>query len=550
MGARERFEKNSQQIMDTYSALQDQIFKAIIDTLKDGDYKHVDKDDVVLWQAQQLQKLGKLNRQTIELMSNVDGLSKAAIEDLVKFNGMQIKEEVDSEIQNISNAPAPANSDVGTILNGIVNQTWTNLQNNVNETLVTRNYGASSVTRTYRRILTESTAATVSGLMTHQDAVESAIYRAVDRGLPTKLVDKAGHNWSLEGYTRSVLRTTVNQTYNSVRLKRMKEFGMNLALMSSHPNSRSACAYIQGHVVNLVPPEDPAYNDEYDSIYNHGYGEPAGTQGVNCRHRLFPYVPGVSVNHQPQYDPEEAIKNGKLVQKQRARERAIRDAKHRLKAAEELGDVEMQNKAKTLIRARQSKMRDFIKETNAGHKTPILTRDYAREKAIGTHEKQKGYVNQYRAKELTRLKKTYGSHGFPKTTQEYQRLLYNKNAGQAMHAYVQARKKHTVEPVVGYKDYIHAKQRLDREVVGTQTSTGQVIKSYSDHTFDRIFGVRKDPKGKRRIGVSIDEMKELLQSNRYVETPKRHSTKYKSNQGYVAVNNQGKIITLVPRKDR
>lgn len=382
MGARERFEKNSQQIMDTYSALQDQIFKVIIDTLKDGDYKHVDKDDVVLWQAQQLQKLGKLNRQTIELMSNADGLSKAAIEDLVKFNGMQIKDEVDSEIQNISNVPAPVSSDVGTILNGIVNQTWTNLQNNVNKTLATRNYGASSVTRTYRRILTESTAATVSGLMTHQDAVESAIYRAVDRGLPTKLVDKAGHNWSLEGYTRSVLRTTVNQTYNSVRLKRMKEFGMNLALMSSHPNSRPACAYIQGHVVNLVPPEDPAYNDEYDSIYNHGYGKPSGTQGVNCRHRLFPYVPGVSVNHQPQYDPEEAIKNGKLVQKQRARERAIRDAKHRLKAAEELGDVDMVNKSRTLLRARQAKMRDFIKKTNAGYKQPILTRDYSREKIV------------------------------------------------------------------------------------------------------------------------------------------------------------------------
>lgn len=549
MGARERFEKNSQQIMDTYSALQDQIFKVIIDTLKDGDYKHVDKDDVVLWQAQQLQKLGKLNRQTIELMSNADGLSKAAIEDLVKFNGMQIKDEVDSEIQNISNVPAPVSSDVGNILNSIVNQTWTNLQNNVNETLVTRNYGASSVTRTYRRILTESTAATVSGLMTHQDAVESAIYRAVDRGLPTKLIDKAGHNWSLEGYTKSVLRTTVNQTYNSVRLKRMKEFGMNLALMSSHPNSRPACAYIQGHVVNLVPPESPEYDDNYDSIYNHGYGEPAGTQGINCRHRLFPYVPGVSVNHQPQYDPEEAIKNGKLVQKQRARERAIRDAKHRLKAAEELGDVEMQNKAKTLIRARQSKMRDFIKETNAGHKTPILTRDYAREKAIGTHEKQKGYVNQYRAKELTRLKKTYGSHGFPKTTQEYQRLLYNKSTGQAMYAYVQARKQHTVEPVVKYTDYIRIKNRLDNEVVGMTTSTGQVIKSCSDHTFDRIFGVRKDPHGKRRIGVSIDEIKQMLQSNRYLETPKRHSIKYISNQGYVVVNNQGKIITLVPRKD-
>lgn len=550
MGARERFEKNSQQIMDTYSALQDQIFKVIIDTLKDSDYKHVDKDDVVLWQAQQLQKLGKLNRQTIELMSNADGLSKAAIEDLVKFNGMQIKDEVDSEIQNISNAPAPANSDVGTILNGIVNQTWTNLQNNVNETLVTRNYGASSVTRTYRRILTESTAATVSGLMTHQDAVESAIYRAVDRGLPTKLVDKAGHNWSLEGYTRSVLRTTVNQTYNSVRLKRMKEFGMNLALMSSHPNSRPACAYIQGHVVNLVPPESPEYDDNYDSIYNHGYGEPAGTQGINCRHRLFPYVPGVSVNHQPQYDPEEAIKNGKLVQKQRARERAIRDAKHRLKAAEELGDVDMINKSRTLLRARQAKMREFIKKTNHDNKKVILTRDYSREKAIGPHDKQLNYINQHRAKELSRLKKTYGSHGFPKTSQEYQRLLYNKDTGQAMHAYVQARKKHTVEPVVKYTDYIKAKKRLDNEIVGSKTSTGQVIRSYSDHTFDRVFGVRKDPGGKKRIGVSVDEIKQTLKSSRTLFSQKRHSLTYVSSNVRVIVNEKGNIVTVVPRKEK
>lgn len=550
MGARERFEKNSQQIMDTYSALQDQIFKVIIDTLKDSDYKHVDKDDVVLWQAQQLQKLGKLNRQTIELMSNADGLSKAAIEDLVKFNGMQIKDEVDSEIQDIYNAPAPANSDVGTILNGIVNQTWTNLQNNVNETLVTRNYGASSVTRTYRRILTESTAATVSGLMTHQDAVESAIYRAVDRGLPTKLVDKAGHNWSLEGYTRSVLRTTVNQTYNSVRLKRMKEFGMNLALMSSHPNSRPACAYIQGHVVNLVPPESPEYDDNYDSIYNHGYGEPAGTQGINCRHRLFPYVPGVSVNHQPQYDPEEAIKNGKLVQKQRARERAIRDAKHRLKAAEELGDVDMINKSRTLLRARQAKMREFIKKTNHDNKKVILTRDYSREKAIGPHDKQLNYINQHRAKELSRLKKTYGSHGFPKTSQEYQRLLYNKNTGQAMHAYVQARKKHTVEPVVKYTDYIKAKKRLDNEIVGSKTSTGQVIRSYSDHTFDRVFGVRKDPGGKKRIGVSVDEIKQTLKSSRTLFSQKRHSLTYVSSNVRVIVNEKGNIVTVVPRKEK
>ena len=194
------------------------------------------------------------------------------------------------------------------------------------------------MTKAYRQILTESTTATVTGLMTHEDAIQAAMYRVVDKGLPTTLIDKAGRNWSIEGYTRMVVNTTVNRAFNEVRLQRMKDFDMHLALMSSHPNSRPACAPIQGHVVNLVSPSDPDFDPHYDSIFNHRYGEPSGTQGINCRHILLPYEPSVSENHQPQYDPDEAIKNGKLVQQQRARERAIRDAKKRLRVAEQLGD--------------------------------------------------------------------------------------------------------------------------------------------------------------------------------------------------------------------
>lgn len=382
MGVRERFEQSGQKIIDAYSTLQEQIFEVIINTLKESDYKHVDKEDVVLWQAEQLQKLGRLNLQAIKLMAETDGLSQTAIEDLIKFHGLQIKQEIDSKLQHVTGSPIPSSEETELLIKGIVDQTWNDLQNKVNETLITRNYGNSAITQTYRRILTESTAATVSGLMTHEDAVNLAIQRAVDRGLPTKLIDKAGHNWSLEGYVRMVINTTVNRTYNEIRLQRMKDFGMHLALMSSHPDSRPACAYIQGHVVNLVPLDSPDFNPHYDSIYNHGYGEPSGTQGINCRHILFPYVPGVNENHQPQYDPKEAIKNGKLVQKQRARERAIRDAKRRLKAAEKLGDENKINQAKTLIRARQAKLREFIKETNAGKEIPILVRDYDREKII------------------------------------------------------------------------------------------------------------------------------------------------------------------------
>ena len=382
MGARERFEKAASKISDYYQALEGHIFELIVDALKKGDYKHVDQNDVVMWQAQQLQKINQLNHQVIKLLSKKDGISKQAIEDMIKFHSMDIVDEIDGQLEELTGASQNVSDEVWQLVGGIAQQTWTDLQNNVNESLVSRNYGQSAVTKAYRQVLTESTTATVTGLMTHADAVESAMYRIVDKGLPTNLIDKAGRNWSLEGYTRMVVTTTVNRTFSEVRLQRMSDFNMHLALMSSHPNSRPACAPIQGHVVNLVPASDPTFNPHYDTIYDHGYGDPAGTQGINCRHILFPYEPGVSVNNQPQYDPDEAIANGKLVQQQRARERAIRDAKKRLAVAEQLGDDQMVSQTKTLVSARQAKLRQFISETNAGRDTPLLTRDYAREKIV------------------------------------------------------------------------------------------------------------------------------------------------------------------------
>ena len=380
MGARERFEKAASKISDYYQALEGQIFNLIVNALKKGDYKHVNQNDVVMWQAQQLQKIGQLNHETAKIIAKKDGLSQQAVEDMIKFHGMAITKEIDSQLERLTGKHNGVSNEARMLVSGIAQQTWTDLQNNVNESLVSRNYGQSAVTKAYRQVLTESTTATVTGLMTHKDAVESAMYRIVDKGLPTSLTDKAGRNWSIEGYTRMVVNTTVNRTFNEVRIQRMSDFDMHLALMSSHPSSRPACAPIQGHVVNLVSPSDPGFDPHYDSIFNHGYGEPSGTQGINCRHILFPYEPDVSENHQPQYDPDEAITNGKVVQQQRARERAIRDAKKRLAVAEQLGDDKMISQTKTLLRARQAKLRDFIKETNAGRDTPLLARDYAREK--------------------------------------------------------------------------------------------------------------------------------------------------------------------------
>lgn len=134
-----------------------------------------------------------------------------------------------------------------------------------------------------------------------------------------------------QGYTRTVITTTVNRTYHELRTQRMQD-----------------------------------------------YGQPSGTLGINCRHDFYPFSEDINTNNQhPMVTPEEAIKNADLQQKQRQYERSIRDAKKRLRVVEELDDEIMIANSKTLIANRQKKLRQLIKDTNKNGQ--ILARDYNRE---------------------------------------------------------------------------------------------------------------------------------------------------------------------------
>lgn len=150
-------------------------------------------------------------------------------------------------------------------------------------------------------------------------------------------------------------------------------------------------------------------------------------------------------------------------------------------------------------------------------------------------------------KEYADLVGRFGVHGFPESAKEYNKLLYNKRTGRALNAYVKARERGTVEPVVTYQDYQDAMDRLNNEVVGTTASNGQVVKDFSDHLIDRIFGVKEDPQKHRREGVSIDEIKEMLNSANIKNL--KYSTKFFSDRGYVVLNDKGNLVTVVPRRN-
>lgn len=360
----EGMQAQADKTVNVYAQLEAQIFKRIIETLKQVDINDYDEQTIVEWQLKQLNNIGGLTKQVIRDVQKANPDIRKQIEQLIRDNGWQIKDDIDSQLSEMLNKPAPISSESGAIINAVIDKTFLDLDNSVNQTLLTTNIRDNTALKTYQNIVKQTTLAVQLGNKTPQQALRETIYKWVDKGLPTQLVDKGGHNWSLETYANTVVSNSAHRVFNELRTNRMQEFGMGVALMSSHPAAREACAYIQGKPVNIVPPGSETYDKRYDSIYNHGYGKASGTQGVNCHHTLTPFDPDTMTNHYQQFDPKEAIENGKVQAKQRSIERAIRVSKKRMNAAEALGDKEGYNKYRMRRNAQQAKMRDFLKEND------------------------------------------------------------------------------------------------------------------------------------------------------------------------------------------
>lgn len=365
-------------IADYYAYTEQQMFYILIDTFKKTRPQlaaaEKDPQKIMEWRLKALSQIGGLTDKVINLISRSSGYSKRAIYDLIQKDGLKVTKQLNRKLAKTLKKPVhDVSLQSRAIINSYVNQTYEGVKNYVNQTLLTRNYGKNAAAKTYQDIINKTVLDVTVGKKTPQRALMDNIYQWRDKGMQSALMDKAGHQWSLEGYTRTVIQSTTSRVYNDLRINSMQEFDSVLCVMSSHPAARPACAPIQGKVVCIVPTNDPRYKKEYPSIYDYGYGTPAGTQGVNCGHALWTYVEGVSHNYQKQYDPKEAVAKMKIQQKQRYYERGVRKNKRKLELAKRAGDADGISKYSAGVRGYQAKLRKIVKDHD------FLARQYSRE---------------------------------------------------------------------------------------------------------------------------------------------------------------------------
>ena len=377
-------------IADYYVKLQQKIFYLLIDSFKTTRPELINQDEpdsILEWRLRALAKIGTLTKDTIRVVANTSGKTESYIYELIKNDGLEVAKDINTELSDALKQNKPISPEVNSIISSYAAQTFRDIDNNVNQSLLSTNRARNGAVRVYQDIINQTVLEVQTGLKTPDRALKDNIYKWRDNGIKTNLVDKAGHNWSLEGYARTVIRTTTARTYNDLRIQSMKDFDSVLAVMSSHPASRPACAPIQGKIVNIVPRESSRYDPKYPSIYDHGYGKASGCFGINCGHKLYPYIKGVSHNFQKQYDPEEAIEKQKIQQKQRYYERNIRRLKYDLDLARRQNDVSSERKFNQAIRGYQAKLREIVKAND------FLTRQYNREQIISPN---RAVIEQFR----------------------------------------------------------------------------------------------------------------------------------------------------------
>lgn len=190
---------------------------------------------------------------------------------------------------------------------------------------------------------------------------------------------------------RRHVRTQIAQDGARMTADAMDRYGVQLVEVSSHPNARPTHASWQGQVYGwrgTVTVDGRTYDGLEAAT---GYGSVDGLLGANCRHSFGPYLPGArrAYSRDPKHAsglPGEQVYA--LEQRQRAGERAIREAKRELSGARICHDAAPTLaaraevvKAQELLARRQDAMRRLVAESNALSVTgrPVLHRHPARE---------------------------------------------------------------------------------------------------------------------------------------------------------------------------
>lgn len=218
----------------------------------------------------------------------------------------------------------------------------------------------------YTDVISRSAALVATGTYTLRQAVQSALDDFAEKGI-TGFIDKNGGHWDMATYAEMATLTAIQRATLYGYVDTMKEYGHDLAIISSHAGACPLCEAWEDVIIS-VSGDNKDYPSLDDAISD-------GCFHPRCVHYISTYYDGVTKGgRNAPSEVKEPNKEYTGNQKQRYYERQIRSWKRRQAAST---SPQAERLAYAHVRRFQQAARDNIK--NFDSKYGELSRKYYRE---------------------------------------------------------------------------------------------------------------------------------------------------------------------------
>ena len=325
------------------------------------------------WQLKKLDELGALTTESVKVIASMSKKGEKEIAQMLKDASLG---NIDMDLLDIAFTNGFIFVDPKKLmLNDALKATIELSHKELGKTYkLIQTKALESARQAYMDIINRAYIETASGVYDYGTSIRGALRDMADQGI-TGATYRRGNKYvkySIEGTVRRDTITAVNQLANKGAEKITKEIGAKYVEVSAHIGARVSNT---NPIANHAGWQGKVYkidgSDKYPNLKEStGYPDDIqGLGGVNCRHRMFPFFPGISVPNPHQIDEKENKKVYEATQKQRAMERNIRAIKKRLIVAKASGDTAQAKEYRKKLTQKQTEIEQFCKKNGLRRQT-------------------------------------------------------------------------------------------------------------------------------------------------------------------------------------
>lgn len=342
------------------------------------------------WRAQMLERMGWYNRKNAAIIAKYSGKSQSAVEEIFRDLGVGalIHEETlyqtafDRGLLPVRPVNVAESAAILQILDAATENAGSYL-NLVNTTC------AECAKSAYMDVVNKAYIETTTGIKDYTTSIRQAVNKLAKEGITTVTYyrkDGSKIRYPVDAAVRRNILTSIGQTTGKMQIARAGEWGCNYMEVTSHAGARPSHAEWQGQVYQIN-----GSSAEYDNLADAtGYGTGDGLKGWNCRHDMYPFIPGLSERGSFPIDQEENEKEYELTQEQRKLEREVRQLRRECVAADATGDKTAFMKSSQQLKAKEAELKEFMQTTDRTQTARVSTAGFGRsvsQKAVQANRK-------------------------------------------------------------------------------------------------------------------------------------------------------------------